>query len=149
MDEDDNDKVGYRRPPRHSRFKPGQSGNPRGRPKGTRGLKSDLQAELVSRMTIQINGKPVTASRQALMLKTLTTRAAAGDLRAIRILTDLIMQVFGPGDADKAREQLSPGDQAILAQMLGEVEPLGPPRESNEGKAGEDQGADDDRPADR
>ena len=29
----DDDKVGYGKPPKHSRFQPGRSGNPRGRPK--------------------------------------------------------------------------------------------------------------------
>ncbi len=38
--------VGYRKPPKHTRFKPGQSGNPRGRPKGTKNLKTDLIEEL-------------------------------------------------------------------------------------------------------
>ena len=42
----DDEKVGYRRPPKKSRFKPGQSGNPKGRPKGTKNLKRDLIEEL-------------------------------------------------------------------------------------------------------
>ena len=35
---DADNRVGYRRPPRHSRFQPGQSGNPRGRPRGVKSL---------------------------------------------------------------------------------------------------------------
>ena len=34
----DDGQVGYRKPPVHTRFKPGQSGNPKGRPKGPRNL---------------------------------------------------------------------------------------------------------------
>src|ERR1700742_2968486 len=40
------DGVGYKRPPKHTQFRPGQSGNPKGRPKGTQNLKSDLREEL-------------------------------------------------------------------------------------------------------
>jgi hypothetical protein len=40
------DEVGYGKPPGHSRFKKGQSGNPKGRLSGTRNLKSDLNEEL-------------------------------------------------------------------------------------------------------
>ena len=38
--------VGYRRPPRHSRFKPGQSGNPRGRPNRSKNINTLMQEEL-------------------------------------------------------------------------------------------------------
>ncbi len=38
--------VGYGKPPRHTRFQPGRSGNPRGRPKDTKNLKTDLIEEL-------------------------------------------------------------------------------------------------------
>jgi hypothetical protein len=39
-------KVGYKNPSKHTQFKPGQSGNLKGRPKNARGLKTDLRAEL-------------------------------------------------------------------------------------------------------
>lgn len=110
--------VGYGRPPQHSRFQPGQSGNPRGRAKGTRGLRTDLHAELISRMTIQINGKPVTATKQQLMVKTLTARAAAGDVRAISKLIDLVLQVFGTEDRGGDKVRLSPNDQGFIDRML-------------------------------
>lgn len=40
------DEIGYKKPPRHTRFRKGQSGNPKGRPKGTQNLKTDLAEEL-------------------------------------------------------------------------------------------------------
>ncbi len=40
-----NHEVGYGKPPKHTQFKKGQSGNPRGRPKGTKNLKTDLMEE--------------------------------------------------------------------------------------------------------
>ena len=45
-DDRHNDGVGYKRPPKHTQFKPGQSGNPRGRGKNTRNFKTDLVEEL-------------------------------------------------------------------------------------------------------
>lgn len=110
--------VGYGRPPKRTQFKPGQSGNPRGRPKGAKNLKTDLREELRAKMTIQINGTAVTASKQRLMLKTLSARAASGDIRAIKTLADLAMQIIGPEDADTAKRTLSPNDEALLAQIM-------------------------------
>ena len=117
---DDGYETGYRKPPRHSQFKPGQSGNPRGRNKGSRGLKSDLAAELEAKQTIQINKKPITNTRQRLLIMTLATRAAAGDLKAASVLLPLIVQVLGIEDRGNDRPgKLSAQDQAILDELLG------------------------------
>src|SRR5215510_10011610 len=51
-------KVGFRKPPVHSRFKPGQSGNPAGRPKGTCNFKSDVRDTLQSVVKINDKGAP-------------------------------------------------------------------------------------------
>lgn len=118
-EESGEDTVGYGRPPRHTRWKKGQSGNPSGRPKGTRGLKTDLRAELISRMEISMNGKRVSGTKQQLMLRTLSARAAAGDVRATRILIDLVLQVFGPDDQGGGPKALSRTDQQILDELLG------------------------------
>jgi len=112
-------KVGYKNPPRHSQFKKGQSGNPKGRPKNGRGLKTDLKAELVSKMNIRMNGKDVSGTKQQLMLRTLTVRAASGDISATRVLINLVMQVLGPEDHESGPKRLSNLDQEILNQLLG------------------------------
>ena len=49
---DKSDKIGYGRPPVHSRFKPGQSGNPRGRPKGSLNFETDLKRTLQAPVTL-------------------------------------------------------------------------------------------------
>ena len=60
--------VGYKKPPKGKRWSKGQSGNPRGRPKSSRGLKTDLHAELISKMEIQMNGQRISGTKQQLML---------------------------------------------------------------------------------
>ena len=134
-DSDDDERVGYRRPPKHSRFKPGQSGNPRGRAKGTRGLKTDLEAELKSKHTIHINKQPVTDTKQRLTIKTLATRAASGDVKAAQLLLPLIVQILGIEDRGSEKRSLSPLDQAILDAALGESAPaeIGDNKEQDDG----------------
>jgi hypothetical protein len=118
MAEGKDHEVGYGKPPKEHRFPPGQSGNPGGRKKGSRGIKTDLHAELSSVLTISINKQPVSGTKQRLMLKSLATRAAAGDVRASALLLPLIMQIFGIEDRGQDRRQLSQQDQAILDELL-------------------------------
>jgi Family of unknown function (DUF5681)/Helix-turn-helix domain len=66
-------------------FKPGHSGNPEGRPKGTKNLKTDLMEELSERISISEGGKPKKLSKQRALLKSLAAKAIKGDARAMNI----------------------------------------------------------------
>lgn len=117
-DTDEDDEVGYKKPPKRTQFQPGQSGNPRGRQKGSRGLKTDLAAELATTYTTMINRQAVKGTKQRLALKALTTRAAHGDVKSIALLISMTMQVLGPEDRGSGKVALSSRDQALLDQLL-------------------------------
>ena len=53
----DDSRVGYKRPPMHSRFKPGQSGNPKGRPRPSRSFEAEFLEEL-TRAHPRARGRP-------------------------------------------------------------------------------------------
>jgi hypothetical protein len=76
--------VGYRKPPQHSRFKKGQSGNPRGRPKGSESFARLARRILNEKIVIRENGERRTITKLQAALKQLANKAAAGDPRAIR-----------------------------------------------------------------
>ena len=78
------DPVGYRRPPQHSRFKKGQSGNPRDRPKGSESAARLARLILNEKIVIKENGERHTITKLQAALKQLINKAAAGDARAIR-----------------------------------------------------------------
>ena len=142
MSDDGDYKVGYGKPPNSARWKKGQSGNPKGRPKGLRGLRNDLDRELQTKLTITIKGEEVTGTTQQLMLRTLAQRASHGDVRASRILLDLILQIFGAGDRGGKRDELSAEDQVIYESLMaaiyavpkGDAEPQDPPDETITGQ---------------
>lgn len=113
--------VGYCKPPKKNRFRKGKSGNPKGRPKRAKGLKSDLKEELASRITVKIAGKEHTGTKQRLMLNAITLRAATGDTRAAEKLFNLILAVLGVEDEDAQSERLSKRDEALLEQFLSYV----------------------------
>jgi hypothetical protein len=53
----DDSKSGYARPPKAHQFKPGESGNPRGRPKGARNLRTDLSEIMKKKVSVRESGK--------------------------------------------------------------------------------------------
>jgi replication-associated recombination protein RarA len=105
--------IGYRRPPASGRFKPGTSGNPKGRPKGTRNFVTLLQQELQQTITVNENGKKKKVTRQQAMVKRVVTNALNGDARAILLLIDILKRT-GHFDAQDAEDLLPDDYEAIL-----------------------------------
>jgi hypothetical protein len=120
-DDRDPKKVGYKVTPIHTRWQKGQSGNPKGREKGHKGLKTDLEAALNARNTLKnnITGKEVKGRNQELAIQRLVERAALGDLKAQALLFPMIMQVLGAEDRHTGPRKLSSLDQQILTEVLG------------------------------
>lgn len=107
--------VGYGKPPRRTRFKPGQSGNPRGRPKGTKNLKSDLIEELDEKILIREGEQARRVSKQRAIVKTLVTKTLKGDVRAATLLTTMIMRLTDTGEgAPEVEAPLHDDERAIL-----------------------------------
>lgn len=127
--------IGKGKPPVHSQFKPGQSGNPAGRKPGAKGLKTYLSKELKEKIVVTENGVVKRISKQEAILKALTTNAAKGDMRAIERIFELIIQVLGTEDAGSSEKAaLSANDQALLDAILADM-PASPP-EANDGDGG-------------
>jgi hypothetical protein len=74
--------IGFKKPPRHTQFQPGRSGNPSGRPKKTEALPDVLQKELNARITIMKDGKRRRISILRAILKQHLTLAVKGDSKA-------------------------------------------------------------------
>ena len=96
--------VGYGKPPVHSRFRPGQSGNPRGKAKGRKNLATALLEELSERVVVTENGRQRKLSKQTLILKRMVSDAAQGDAKARDQLLKLIgaIEQVAPDDAEEA-----------------------------------------------
>jgi hypothetical protein len=109
--------VGYGRPPKHSRFRKGRSGNTKGRPKGSRNLRTELLEELGEKIVVREGGQHKKVSKRRAVFKSLTARAMKGDAKATALLLDLDQQaeeqeaamkgISTPGgDGSNAREEL-------------------------------------------
>ena len=111
--------VGYGRPPRHSRFKPGQSGNPRGRPKGTSNFATDLEQTLAALITLNEGGKSKRVSTQRAALLRLREMALKGNVRAL----EKLLSFAAASSASETADARSPSgeDQAILDAFRQEI----------------------------
>jgi hypothetical protein len=78
--------VGYRRPPVPTRFRKGESGNPRGRPARGRTMPEAIRQALHSMVVVTENGERKRAPRIDVIARQVTNKAAAGDLGAIRLI---------------------------------------------------------------
>lgn len=105
--------VGYRRPPESGRFKKAASGNPKGRPKGSRNFLTLLDQELGQKVVVNENGKKKTITRLQAIAKRIVAGALQGDQKALLTLVE-IMRRTGKF-AETASESLLPDNyEAIL-----------------------------------
>src|SRR5437764_11953166 len=86
-------KVGYGKPPRHTRFKKGQSGNPRGRPSGSKNLTTVLSEALNELVTVAENGGRRKITKRQAIVTQLVNQSAKADWRATKILLDILQAI--------------------------------------------------------
>jgi hypothetical protein len=104
------DSVGYKQPPKGHQFRPGQTGNPNGRPKGTRNFKSDLREELNEITSFREGDRDISISKQRALIKRVVASAIDGDTRSIATLMSFCARAFGEDNDD---QQQAPEDREI------------------------------------
>ena len=110
--------VGYGKPPRHTRFAKGQSGNPRGRPSGAKNLSTLLSDALNETVVVTENGGRRKVSKRQAIITQLVNRSATADFRAIKLLLDIVRDIerqTEPASAETA--EFSEADQKVLEQI--------------------------------
>lgn len=129
--------VGYRRPPTHSQFKPGKSGNPRGRPKrSVLGFDNFLHQELLSTVLIQTNGKPQKLSKFEVILKQIVKRAMEGNFRFVRMMIDT--PVFRSLLQDPNRREFNSEEKKFLDSVREEAQEIIAKRQARDQMSPED-----------
>lgn len=100
--EDGSYDVGYGKPPKAHQFKKGQSGNPKGRPKGSKNLETIVSEELDRQVTITQNGEQKKIKKIRLAVRQQADKAAKGDGRAFLALAKLMRAGEHDGAGDGA-----------------------------------------------
>ena len=110
--------VGYGKPPRHRRFEPGRSGNPRGRPPGSKNLSSLLKKALDEPVVVVENNRRRRIAKREAIVTQFVNQSAKGDLKATQLLLSILRDLEsraepGAADADKITE----ADQQIIKRI--------------------------------
>ena len=109
--------VGYGKPPKHTQFKKGVSGNPRGRMKGTSNISTALRRALSEPVVITVGGEKRTVSRMEAAVNRLVNKAAEGDINAFRLLSALEQSYQDPSEP-RTTADLAEADQKLLQRLM-------------------------------
>ena len=110
--------VGYGKPPRHSRFEPGQSGNPRGRPPGSKNLSSLLKKALDEPVIVVENNRRRRIAKREAIVTRFVNQSAKGDLKATQLLLSILRDLESrvePSSADA--DKITEADQQIIKRI--------------------------------
>ena len=121
----DDSKIGYGQPPKHSRFQPGQSGNRAGRPKGSRNLSTDVRQTLQTPVKLNDSGKPKRLSTQQAVLMRLREKALKGDSRSLDRLLEYARIYNNDSEAAPSKGSTAEEDRDILAAYAAQIRATG------------------------
>ena len=109
--------IGYGKPPPGSRFQPGRSGNPKGRPRGDQAFKTLLQRELEERVPVKEQGRRRKLSKRSVIVKRLVSEAMAGNPKHLAMVLaqdPIAAEVLDEVTAALAR----PADEFVKTELI-------------------------------
>jgi hypothetical protein len=108
-------KVGYRRPPKHTQFQKGQSGNVRGRPRGRKNTKTIILEAAYEPIEVTVNGRRKKMPKIHVAVAQLVNDAVKGDRKATEVVLGEVARHETP--EPEGRTGLKATDQEILARL--------------------------------
>ena len=119
MDErDETYEVGYGKPPKQTQFVKGKSGNPKGRPRGSKNLSAMFDQACREKITVSRRGRSVRMTKFQASAHQLANKAAGGDLKAINSLMSLSQSFNNENQQSETGPALDENDQATMASVL-------------------------------
>jgi hypothetical protein len=108
--------VGYGKPPLHTRFKQGRSGNPRGRSRDEKNLSTLLNEALNEPVVVTENSGLKRISKRQAAFKQLVNEAAKGNWRALKLLVDILQDIERRAEPQTQESSFSLADEKVIAQ---------------------------------
>jgi len=115
--------VGYGKPPVHSRFQKGRSGNPKGRPRGRTNMSTLLSAALNGWVTVVENGRRKEITKREAIVTQLVNKSASADLKATQIVLAMLRDVESLTDGSAEPAAFTEADDA-RQRLIDEIDRL-------------------------
>jgi hypothetical protein len=109
--------VGYGKPPVHTRFQKGRSGNPKGRPRGKKNMSTPLSAALDAAIIVVENGRRKKISKREAIITQLVNKSASADLKATQIVLAMLQDVEARADDSSDSAAFTEADQEIIQRI--------------------------------
>src|SRR5258707_2092236 len=118
--------VGYGKPPLHTRFQKGRSGNPNGRPRGRKNMSTLLSDALNGSVIVVENGRRKKITKREAIVTQLVNKSASADLKGTQIVLAMLANVESQADGSVDPARFTEADQQIIrrikARLRGENE---------------------------
>jgi hypothetical protein len=105
--------IGYRKPPLHTRFQKGKSGNPKGRPRGKKNISTLLSTALNASIVVVANGRRKKITKREAIVTQLVNKSAAADLKATQVVLAMLRELESQDDG--------PADPAVFTEADHEI----------------------------
>ena len=109
--------VGYGKPPLHTRFQKGRSGNPNGRPRGRKKLSTLLSDALNGSVIVVENGRRKKITKREAIVTQLVNKSASADLKATQIVLAMLRDVESQADGSAEPAAFTEADQQIIRRI--------------------------------
>jgi hypothetical protein len=113
----DDYEIGYGKPPAHTKFQKGTSGNPNGRPRGSANVNTLVRRAARERITVTENGRSKTITKLEAVAKQLVNRAVAFDPRAVTLLLPMLAEI-DQAEGEGIVPKLDADDEAVARSAL-------------------------------
>jgi hypothetical protein len=123
--------VGYLLPPTEKQFKKGQSGNPFGRPKGAKNLRTVIKEAASKKLSVIEDGKRKKKSKMDLMVTQMMNKAANGEARFTQMAFEQFRNIENRPVSDRDSNAFEEADQPVIAQIIARI------RRTTEGNSNE------------
>ena len=109
--------VGYGKPPLHSRFRKGRSGNPNGRPRGRKNMSTLLSDALNGSVVVVENGRRKKITKREAIVTQLVNKSASADLKATQIVLAMLRDLEARADGFADPAPFAEADQQIIRRI--------------------------------
>jgi len=121
----DRTRVGFGRPPVHTQFQPGKSGNPRGRPKVSKDLQTRLKKAAAEKVVVQDGDRERKVDKLDVALAQMMNKAAQGQSPFIRMALAQIQKAEAAEPIAAQQEELFEADREVIAQVIQRIRQQG------------------------